>query len=382
MNPKYITTINDIPMLSRSEKQRLTSVEDMYGFRANDYYLSLIDWSDPDDPIRRIIIPHEDELIPWGSLDASNEKEYTVVPGLEHKYDHTVILLISNVCGGCCRFCFRKRIFMTGGNDISRDVSEGIAYIEEHPEINNVLLSGGDPLLLSTPQIERILERLRKIDHVRLIRFGSKMPAFNPFRILNDPSLLEVFNRYSRPDSKIYIMTHFNHPRELTEQSLLALHMLHKSGVELANQTPLINGVNDNPEVLADLFDALSFAGVPPYYVFQCRPTQGNRHLSIPIEMTYTIHEQARMRCSGLGKRSRLTMSHSTGKLQIAVMTGNTITFKYLRAANPLEKGMVSVFRRNPDAYWFDDYTELIDRYAPSNPFLNIAFDFDELEAV
>jgi len=382
MNPKYITNISNVQMLSRPERQRLESVTEMYGFRANDYYLSLIDWSDPGDPIRRIIIPHEDELVPWGSLDASNEKEYTVVPGLEHKYEHTVILLISNVCGGCCRFCFRKRIFMTDGTDVSRDVSDGITYIEKHPEINNVLLSGGDPLLLSTPQIESILKRLREIDHVRLIRFGSKMPAFNPYRILNDPTLLEVFDRYSRPDSKIYIMTHFNHPRELTEQSLLALHMLHKSGVELANQTPLINGVNDNPEVLADLFDTLSFAGVPPYYVFQCRPTQGNRHLSIPIEMTYTIHEQARMRCSGLGKRSRLTMSHSTGKLQIAVMTDSTITFKYLRAANPLEKGMVYVVKRNPDAYWFDDYTDIVDRYAPNNPFLNISFDFDELEAV
>lgn len=382
MNPRYITDLCDVEMLSRPEKLRLLTVADKYGFRANDYYLSLIDWEDPDDPIRRIIIPHEDELIQWGCLDASNEKEYTVVPGLEHKYDHTVILLISNVCGGCCRFCFRKRIFMTDGHDVARDASEGITYIERHPEINNVLLSGGDPLLLSTSQIEEILVRLRKIDHVKLIRFGSKMPAFNPYRILNDPTLPEVFEKYSRPDSKIYIMTHFNHPRELTEQSLLALDKLHKAGVEFANQTPLINGVNDNPEVLADLFDKLSFAGIPPYYVFQCRPTQGNRHLSIPIEMTYTIHEQARMRVSGLAKRSRLTMSHSSGKLQIAAMTDSTITFKYLRAANPLEKGLILVFKRNPDAYWFDDYTECIDRYAPSNPFLDISIDFDELEAV
>lgn len=315
-----------------------------------------------------------------GSLDASNEKLYTKVPGLEHKYEHTALLLVNDVCGGYCRFCFRKRLFMHIDDEIMRDVSPGLNYIREHEEINNVLLTGGDPLVLSTKKLGSIIASLREIDHVRVIRIGSKMPAFNPFRILDDPSLLEMLETYSTYDRKIYIMCHFNHPRELTEPAMKALHLLRKAGVITLNQTPLIRGVNDSPEVLGELLDTLSFIGVPPYYVFQCRPTQGNRHLAIPVEQAFEIHERAKMLGSGLAKRSRLVMSHSFGKIEVLGMTDDHIFFKFHRAANPIDKSYTVVFKRNPNATWYDDYTDMIFDFSVGNPFHDsFGIDDDEI---
>jgi len=367
--PKYITKPEQLDELSDKERNELRKVCEKYAFRANEYYISLINWDDPDDPIRRIVIPETAELEMWGDLDASDEKKYTKVHGLEHKYEHTAILLVNDVCGGYCRFCFRKRIFMNINDEIERDITEALKYIREHKELNNILLTGGDPLVLSTGRLEKIIGSIREIDHVTIIRIGSKMTAFNPYRILNDLSLLKMLERYSTPEKKIYLMAHYNHPRELTEESIKAIHMVQKAGVITVNQTPLIRGVNDSPEVLAELLDKLSFIGVPPYYVFQCRPTQGNRHLAVPVESAYEIHEQAKMMGSGLAKRSRMVMSHTLGKIEILGLTKDNIIFKFHRSAEPGEKARVIICRRNPEAYWYDDYTEIIDEYHIENPF-------------
>ena len=368
--PKYITRLEQIKELSDKELNELKKTCEKYAFRTNEYYTSLINWDDPDDPIRRIVIPDTAELEMWGNLDASDEEKYTKVHGLEHKYEHTAILLVNDVCGGYCRFCFRKRIFMNLNDEVERDITEALKYIREHKELNNILLTGGDPLVLSTGKLEKIIGSIREIDHVNIIRIGSKMTAFNPYRILNDPSLLEMLEQYSMPEKKIYLMAHYNHPRELTEESIKAMHMIQKAGVITVNQTPLIRGVNDSPDVLAELLDNLSFIGVPPYYVFQCRPTQGNRHLAVPVESAYEIHEQAKMRGSGLAKRSRLIMSHTLGKIEILGLTEDNIIFKFHRSADPCEKAHIVICRRNPEAYWYDDYSEIIDEYNIENPFL------------
>ncbi|MBN1291710.1 MAG: KamA family radical SAM protein [Candidatus Latescibacteria bacterium] len=378
INPKYITNLENLTNLSHRERFELQEVAQTHAFRSNEYYLSLIDWDDPNDPIRRLIVPDMAELEPWGRLDASNEKLYTKVPGLEHKYEHVALLLVNDVCGGICRFCFRKRIFMNSNDEVARDITPGLNYIRKHTELNNILLTGGDPLILSTRRLEKIISQLREIDHVQLIRIGSKMPAFNPFRILNDPALLDMFEKYSTPEKKIYLMTHFNHPRELTDVAIEALHKVHKAGVVTANQTPIIRGINDDPEVLAELLDKLSFIGVPPYYVFQCRPTQGNKHLAVPVERAYEIHEQAKMRCSGLAKRARYTMSHSLGKIEVLGLTGEHIIFKFHRAARPEDKAYIVIFRRNTEAYWYDDYKEMTGDYALDNPFYNAGLKIED----
>ncbi len=201
--PKYIRKIDKVDGLSAKEKVSLSKVADKFQFRANEYYLSLINFDDPKDPIRRIIIPDIDELTDWGTLDASFEDTYTKAPGLQHKYTPTALLLVNDTCGGFCRFCFRKRLFIGDNDEVVRDVSEGIKYIQKHTEITNVLLTGGDPLLLSTTKLENVIKKVREIDHVKIIRIGTKMPAFFPMRITQDPTLLEMLRKYRTREKNI-----------------------------------------------------------------------------------------------------------------------------------------------------------------------------------
>jgi lysine 2,3-aminomutase len=356
---KYITKLSHVDGLENGDREQLQRVTDRFAFRANEYYLSLIDWDDPDDPIRRVVLPDIRELEPWGDLDASGERLYKKAPNLEHKYKTVALILVTRICGAYCRFCFRKRLFMNDNHEVERDFTRAFEYIEQHKEITNVLLSGGDPLILSTNKLGRIIERLRQIDHVKIIRIGTKLPVFNPYRIVNDPSLLEMLNKYSTAEKRIYVVVHFNHPRELTDQAIEGMDLLQKAGVITVNQTPLIAGVNDDPKILADLFTRLSFCGIAPYYIFQCRPTLGNKTYAVPLEKGYEIVEEAKARCSGLAKRSRYVMSHQTGKIEIVGLTERNIFFKYHRSATPGECGRFLVYRRNPDAFWFDDYTML-----------------------
>ncbi|GAB4381197.1 MAG: KamA family radical SAM protein [Calditrichia bacterium] len=366
----YITKLEKISELSQKERRQLFPVTEKFAFRTNSYYQNLIDWDDPDDPIRRIVIPSVEELTTWGELDASKEHLYTKGPGLEHKYEFTAVLLLNDVCGAYCRFCFRKRLFMDFNDEITRNYTQGLNYIRKHKEINNVLLTGGDPLVLSTRKLEEVIRQLREMDHVKIIRIGTKMPAFNPYRILNDPALLEMLKKYSKPGRKIYLISHFNHPRELTREAITAMNLIKNAGVETANQTPLLRGVNDDPAVLGELFNKLSYIGVPPYYLFQCRPTAGNKMFTVPIEEGFEIFEQARMKGSGLAKRARYVMSHASGKIEILGMTSEFIYFRYHRAANPEEKSRFLVFHRNPKACWFDDYQEFADEFRIENSFL------------
>jgi len=366
---KYVTRIEQLDRLSGREIADLRKVTGKFAFRSNDYYLSLINWDDPDDPVRRIVVPHIRELEEWGRPDPSDEQAYTVMPGVEHKYHSTALFLVSNVCDGICRYCFRKRIFPDRRGECLIDVPAAVQYVREHTEISNVLLTGGDPLVLTTSKLGEIIRELRQIDHVRIIRIGTKVPAFNPFRILEDPTLLEMIETYSAGPKKIYVMTHFVHPRELTEQATKAVHLLQKAGAIVANQTPLVRGLNDDPKVLAELLAELAYIGAVPYYIFQCRPALGNRAYTVPIEQGYEIIERAKSLVSGLGKRARYVMSHSTGKIEIVGKTAERIYFKYHRAACDADSGRFIVVESNPNAYWLDDYDEIIRDYSIDLPY-------------
>jgi len=373
MNPKYITSISELDNLvglTSKEQQEMETVTELFPFRSNEYYLSLIDWKDRHDPLRRIVIPDPLELNYSGSKDPSCEKDYTKKPGLQHKYDQTGLLLLTDTCGGICRFCFRKRLFMSCERETVRDVSENIAYIREHEEITNVLLTGGDPLTLDTSRLESILRELREIPHVNIIRIGSKMLAYNPYRILNDPQLLRVLSQYSTPEKRIYLMAHFNHPRELTDVTIQAAEMLRKAGVVVVNQTPILNGINNEPETLTKLFRNLSFAGISPYYVFQCRPTTGNYLFQVPVEQSYEILQKSWHACSGLAKRARFVMSHATGKIEMVGKTAGHVYMRYHQSADPANIGKFMIFRSNPVARWFDDYRHALTDFEPKKLWL------------
>lgn len=359
MKGTYITDITQIPYfqsMPESEQETLLQVTERFPFRASKHYLSLIDWNNPKDPIKRIIFPDPGELDASGSPDPSQEKNYTVQHGLQHKYPQTALLLLSDVCGGICRFCFRKRIFMDCQRQTVRDYEPALGYVRDHPEVTDVLLSGGDSLILPTTRLRKVIQEIREINHVGIIRIGTKMLAYNPFRITEDPDLIDLIKEASGGEKKIYIMAHFNHPNEISPESIRAIGMLQKAGAIIVNQTPVIDGVNNDPAVMADLFKRLSFMGVSPYYVFQCRPTIGNLIYSVPVEESFRTLQNAFKMCSGLAKRARFIMSHSTGKIEVVGMNNHNIFMRYHQAADPddYEKFMIS--HSNPQARWFDDY--------------------------
>ncbi|MCS7461706.1 KamA family radical SAM protein [Paenibacillus doosanensis] len=352
--PKYLTDIDKILEIPEQERKKLKQITEKFVFRVNDYYLNLIDWSDPNDPIRKLVIPNEGELSEYGRWDASDEDTNYVVPGCQHKYKTTALLIVSEVCGAYCRYCFRKRLFRNDVKEAMSNVDPGLQYIENHPEINNVLLTGGDSLILGTPKLRGILERLRAIEHVQIIRLGSKIPVFNPMRIYEDEALLETIREFSTANKRIYVMAHINHPREITREAKLGFEALHQAGAIVVNQTPVLRGINDDPAVLGELLDKLSWAGVTPYYFFINRPVAGNRDFVLPLQEVYRIVEGAKARTSGLGKRIRLSMSHTSGKIEILAIENGKAYLKYHQSRDD-EYGKFMVLDCPEDAAWFDD---------------------------
>jgi lysine 2,3-aminomutase len=351
---KYIRSLQQVEGLSEEAKKALEEVSKRYVFRANDYYLSLIDWNDPEDPIRRLVIPTTGEMTEWGKLDASNEAAVTVAQGVQHKYRDTALVLVNNVCGAYCRYCFRKRLFMNDHDEAVHELEPAFAYIASHSEITDVLLTGGDPLIMSTGKLRPILERLAAIPHVRTIRTGSKMLAFNPFRLLDDPELQRLIREIATPERALYIMAHFDHPRELTAEAREAVTCAMRSGARVVNQCPMIRGINDKPETLAALFNTMTNLGAPQYYVFQCRPTAGNEPFDIPIVESWRIFSQAQELSSGLSRRARFCMSHATGKVEVIGVDTDFIYTRYHRAKDEENVGRVMIFHRDDRAIWLD----------------------------
>jgi L-lysine 2,3-aminomutase len=213
--------------------------------------------------------------------------------------------------------------------------------------------------MLSAERLDMILSRLCAIPHVRMIRLGTKTPAFLPFRITGDPELLDVLRKHGSPQRRLYVVVHYEHPRELTKESIEALNALLEAGCLLANQSVLVRGVNDRPAALRNLFNELSYVGVAPYYLFQCRPVKGSRTSQVPLEAGCAIFEEAKEGMSGLAKRAKYVMSHDSGKIEIlgirSTEHGKRIFFKYHQARNPADLG--KIFARNlvPGAGWLDE---------------------------
>jgi lysine 2,3-aminomutase len=358
---RSVKELQDFVHLEVEEARLLEDVVKHFPLQVPRYYLDLIDVNDPHDPIKELVIPSTLELNREGYLDTSGEHDSTKVRGLQHKYRSTALLLMNSVCASYCRYCFRKRLMdRTQPNDETlRDYEAAAEYIRQHPEINNVLLSGGDPLLLSNEKLDCILGLLRQIDSLKIIRIGTKVPAFLPSRMTTDPGLLEVIARHSHADKRLYVITHFDHPRELTPHAVEGLNLLMQAGAILANQAVLLRRINDSAEVLEDLFNRLSYCGATPYYLFQCRPVKGSRHSQIPLAEGYALFEQAKVGMAGLAKRARYAMSHYTGKIEIVAIKpvngGQEIFLKYHQARNPEDLGRVLTLALPSGACWLDD---------------------------
>lgn len=338
------------------EETLLEQVIQTHPMRVSPYYLSLINWNDPHDPIRKMAVPSIEELNLEGVYDTSGEAENTKMPGLQHKYNETALILATNRCATYCRHCFRKRLVGLPTDEILKRFEEAVAYVAEHKEINNVLISGGDPLVLKNEIIERFLEALSSIEHLKFVRIGSRVPVTLPSRLF-DPEILAIFRKYSKDERRLYVVTHFNHPREITPQSIKAVSNLIKSGVVLSNQTVLLKGVNDDPETLAALMNRLASIGVTPYYVFQCRPVKRvKHHFQLPICEGVRIVEKAKENCNGLSKRFKYIMAHKTGKIEILGILNGEIYFKYHQAKDRKKLGMMFKRPVNEYAGWLDDF--------------------------
>jgi len=360
---KNICTVDELKKhikISKKEEAAVRKVVDIHPMSISRYYLSLIDEKDKDDPIRKLVVPSVEELDTEGVYDTSGERQSTKSVGLQHKYAETALLLSTNRCASYCRFCFRKRLVGLSDEEILKRFDEAVNYIEEHKEINNVLVSGGDPLTLPTKIIEKFLKKLSRIDHLDFIRFGSRVPVVFPDRVFDDQELLGLFKKYSVKNRRIYVVTHFNHPKELTSESVKAIDKLIHSNVIVNNQTVLLKGVNDKSEVLIELMNKLVSVGANPYYLFQCRPVKrAKNHFQVPFYYGCRIIDDARKKLNGPAKRFKYAMSHKAGKIEILGIRKKQIYFKQHEARKYETIG--TIFKRNLDrkSGWLDSSLEL-----------------------
>jgi len=255
------------------------------------HFFSLIDPKDFDCPIRRQVVPRIEEAssAPDEMVDPCGEDSHMPVPGLVHRYPDRVLLLVTDRCASYCRYCTRSRVVSGAGEqELTVDLEGAFRYLENHPEVRDVLLSGGDPLLLSDAKLNAILTRLRSIPSIEFIRIGTRIPIFLPQRIT--PELVSMLKQHH----PLWMSVHSNHPKELSYEVREALGRLADAGIPLGNQSVLLKGVNDRAEILKDLFQKLLLCRVRPYYLYQCDLITGSAHLRTTIREGQEIMEQLR----------------------------------------------------------------------------------------
>lgn len=260
------------------------------------YFFNLIDRDDPDCPIRRQVIPRGEEMTVAQEerLDSLGEDAHSPVPGLVHRYPDRVLFLVTDRCAAYCRYCTRSRLVSNAQDyNFHPEYEQALRYIEAHTEVRDVLLSGGDPLLLSDKKLEHLLGRLRAIPHVEFIRIGSRIPVFLPQRIT--PELCDVFRRHG----PIWMSIHVNHPREATQELKDACERLAFAGVPLGNQSVLLRGVNDDPEVMKALVHRLLRMRVRPYYLYQMDLITGGSHFKVDVRKGLEIIQALRGHTTG-----------------------------------------------------------------------------------
>jgi KamA family protein len=352
---QFYEIVNKINIDSQEEK--LLKIIEKYPVKSTHYYNSLIDWNNPDDPLRKMVIPSSEELIDDGEFDTSGELENTKVKGLQHKYSRTALIICTYQCALYCRYCFRKRFQFMRSQEIAEDYSSIFHYIKGHKEINNILLTGGDPLTLKTEKLISIINRCLEIEHIKFVRIGTKYLTSLPQRIIEDDLLLNYLEKVNRSSGKqLLFITHFNHALEITDVTKKAISQLKERNVRLFNQSVLLKGINDNAHILSRLFNELFNNGITPYYLFQCRPVKNIKHFQVPVNTGISLFEKAKIKCSGLSKAVKYVMSHKSGKIEIIGKKNNKIIFKYNESKNKSQLGMILVAEAKEDACWLDDY--------------------------
>lgn len=281
--------------LTETERRGLTLASEKFSVAVTPYFATLIDPEDPACPIRKQVVPLESELLvsPGDMTDPLDEDGASVVEGLVHRYPDRVLFLVLDTCAAYCRYCTRSRLVSQGELEpLGRRVDAVIAYLQAHHEVRDVLLSGGDPLLMSDATLDKLLGRLRDIPHLEFLRIGTRIPGFLPQRIT--PELVAVLRKH-----RVWLSVHFCHPRELTPEVAQAADLLADGGIPLGCQTVLLRGVNDSVPVLRDLFHGLLKLRIRPYYLYQCDPVLGTGHLRTSVTRGLELMEQLRGHTTG-----------------------------------------------------------------------------------
>ena len=287
--PEKLAAIFDVDL------DEIKRVHEVFPIRINPYYLSLIE--EPGDPIWKQVVPDSKELIRTGfeEDDPLGEEDDSLVPNVTHRYPDRVLFYVNYMCPIYCRFCTRKRKVGDPDSIPDNNIEMGLDYIRSHPEIRDVIISGGDSMMLTDRKIDYIVGSLRDIKHLEIIRIGSRVPVTLPQRIT--PELCSILKQYH----PFYINTHFNHPREVTSETEKACGMLVDAGIPVGNQAVLLKGVNDDPAVMVDLMKKLLKIRVRPYYIYQADLVYGTDHFRTSIKTGLEIVSALRGHISGLG---------------------------------------------------------------------------------
>lgn len=289
--------IGQVLRLTESERKALEGSSDLFRVDITPYFISLIDPEDPNDPIRKQVIPTTAETSSFRGMmeDSLAEDRDSPVPGLTHRYPDRVLMMVTTQCATYCRYCTRARIVGDPAETFSRhEVDLQINYIRENEQIRDVIISGGDPLILPVKVLEEILSRLRAIEHVEIIRIGTRVPVFLPMRITSE--LTDMLQKYH----PLYMNIHVNHPYEITEELAHAADLLTRAGIPIGNQTVLLAGINDCVHIQRALVHKLLRIRVRPYYLFQCDLVQGSGQFRTPVSKGIEIIEGLRGHTSGL----------------------------------------------------------------------------------
>jgi lysine 2,3-aminomutase len=297
---RTLESLEKILPLSEDERTAIARHTGPLPFAITPYYLSLVEAEDgaADQPLRRTMIPVTDEYLrtPGEAEDPLGEERDSPVPGIVHRYPDRVLFLVANSCASNCRYCTRSRMVENPDNNnifYQSQWEQAIVYIDAHPEVRDVLLSGGDPLTLSDEKLDWLLSRLRRIPHVEFIRIGTKVPVVMPQRVT--PALTRVLKRYH----PLWMSIHFTHAEELTPETVEACARLADAGIPLGSQTVLLAGINDNVDTMTRLMHGLLKARVKPYYLYQCDPIFGSSHFRTPVRKGLEIIQGLRGHTSG-----------------------------------------------------------------------------------
>lgn len=291
-----LESLEKLLTLSREEREGCLFAKDKLALAITPYFFNLIDRDNPACPVRRQVIPRiEESYVNAGEmLDPVGEEHTMPVPGLVHRYPDRVLFLVTDRCASYCRYCTRSRLVSNAQHyDFHPEHEAALKYIADHPEVRDVLLSGGDPLMLSDGKLDYILGRLRAIPHVEFIRIGSRIPVFMPQRIT--PALCSILEKHG----PIWMSIHVNHADEISSELYDACERLVKSGTPLGNQSVLLAGVNDDPEVMKRLVQRLIMMRVRPYYIYACDLITGSAHLRAPVEKGLEIIRALRGHTTG-----------------------------------------------------------------------------------